>query len=416
MLQKAIVIIGDVNTKGDDLRFLKGWIEAGGLPTFVVNTGVIGEPKFSPEIDSSQVAIAGGTTVEELVKIGDRQRSVECISQGVAEIVKSLYQEGRLCGVISLGGSANTAVAAHAMRGLPLGVPKIIVSSIASGDTRPFIGSSDITMMPSVVDTSGLNRVSRQIYMNAAGAIVGMVRTCHEAEIGDRPCVAATISAVTTPCVRVARQILEEAGYEVLVFHATGIGGQAMESLIMTQGICGVLDITLGELSDGLFGGIWGAGADRLEAAGRVGIPQVVVPGALDMVSFGPPNTVPEKFRTRLLHQHRPIVTIMRTNHVENKRLGELVAEKLNRGRSYVSVVIPKQGFSALDSKGQVFYDPAADAEFAKAVKTKLKVGNVVELDNHINDRVFAETVAHILLEQLALAKRNASQLACISE
>jgi len=391
-----------LNVKGQDFRFLKGWIEADGLSTLLINTGVIGEPIFRPDISASEVAKAAGIDLMDLRKTRDRNRSVIFMSKGAVEVVRDLYTRGRFQGIISLGGEGNTAISTTAMQALPIGVPKLMVSTVASGNTKAYTGAKDIIMMPSIVDMSGLNRVSRRIYMNAAAAIAGMVKMMTDVELNDRPCIATTTFGLTAPCVNKVKEILDEAGYEVLVFHAVGTGGRSMEDLITDGSIKGVLDITTTELADELVGGVLSAGPHRLEAAGKVGIPQVVVPGALDMVNFWDLETVPDKFKGRRLHEHRSAVTLMRTTTAENEKLGKIIAQKLNRAKGSVTVVIPKKGFSAIDKEGQPFYDPEADTALAKTIKAKLNEKlDFIEMDNHINDESFAQAIASILLEKI---------------
>ncbi|MBC8233210.1 Tm-1-like ATP-binding domain-containing protein, partial [bacterium] len=344
---------------------------------------------------------AGGDDLEDMRRIADRGRNVAAMAKGVAVIAQKLYEEGKLHGIISLGGSAGTTIGTSAMKALPVGVPKVMVSTMASGDTRPYVDTKDIAMIYSVVDIAGINSLSRQILSNAAGAIVGMIQT--EAPVGeDKPLIGVTMFGVTTPCVTTAREILEEAGYEALVFHATGTGGRAMEDLVRGGFIVGVLDVTTTELADELVGGVLSAGPNRLEAAGEMGLPQVIAPGALDMVNFGPPETVPDQFKGRKFYQHNPTVTIMRTTKEENAQLGRIMAEKLNKAKGPTTVLIPKQGVSAIDKEGQPFYDSEADAAFIENLKANLS-GNItlIEMDNNINDDAFASKLADVLLDSL---------------
>lgn len=401
-MKRTVAILGTLDTKGVEYKFVKDQVEANGASTLVIDVGIVGQPAFTPDIPASEVAKAAGADLNNLIKERDRGRSIATISKGAAAIVKDLYERGKFQGIISLGGTGGTAIGTTAMQALPIGVPKLMVSTVASGNTRPYMGIKDITMMPSVVDIAGINRLSRQILANAAGAIVGMVKTEVKVEAQSKPLVSATMFGVTTPCVTKARAILESAGYEVLVFHAIGTGGHAMESLIRDGFIKGVLDVTTAELADELVGGILSAGPNRLEAAGELGIPQVIVPGALDMVNFGPPETVPDKFKGRRFYQHNPTITSMRTTRGENAQLGKIMAEKLNRAKGPTTVVIPKKGLSAIDSEGQPFYDMEADAAFVKSLKSNLG-GQVklVEMDNHINDEQFARMIANLLLENM---------------
>ena len=401
-MAKTVCIVGTMDTKGVEFSFIKTQIESAGVSTCVINTGILGEPQLTPDVSADEVAQAGGSSLQALRDEGDRGNSVTVMAQGAAALVAEKQAAGEIDGIISLGGSAGTTIGTTAMQAVPVGVPKIMVSTLASGDTSPYVQSKDICMMYSVVDIAGINRLSRQILANAAGAIVGMVNAEVPAATADKPLIAATMFGVTTPCVTKAREILEAAGYEVLVFHATGTGGQAMEDLVKGGFLAGVLDVTTTELADELVGGILSAGPDRLEAAGQSGLPQVIAPGALDMVNFGPPDTVPEKFSDRLFYQHNPTVTLMRTTAEETAELGRMMARKLNEAQGPTTVIIPTQGVSAIDKTGQPFDAPEARAAWSENLKAH--IGNnvtVIEMDAHINDDEFATKLTETLLESL---------------
>ena len=399
MPDKIIAIVGTLDTKGEEFLFLCDEIRGAGLGTIVIDAGVVGPSPFEPDITRAEVARAAGTTIESLLAERDRGKSVEAMAAGAVAIIRELHEQGKIHGLISLGGSAGTTIGTAAMRALPFGFPKVMVSTIASGNTRPFVGTKDIFMLYPVLDIAGLNFISRRIISNAAAAIVGMVRQERVDAAAQKPVVAATMFGVTTPCVTRARELLEQRGFEVLVFHATGTGGQAMEGLIADGLIQAVLDITTTELADELVGGILSAGPDRLTAAGKAGIPQVVAPGAIDMVNFGPMDSVPEKFRGRVLYAHNPNVTLMRTTSEECAELGRITGEKLNAARGPVVFVMPLGGVSAIDAPGKPFHSPEADAAYLAALKRYLdpKV-NLVELDAHINDDRFAGEVVTQLL------------------
>ena len=400
-MAKTVGIVGTLDTKGIEFQFIKERIEASGTSTCVVNTGSLGEPHFEPDVSADDVAAAGGTSLQALQDGGDRGVAVAAMAEGAANIIAELQRDGKIDGVISLGGSAGTTIGTTAMRAVPVGVPKVMVSTLASGDTSPYVDTKDISMMYSVVDIAGINSLSRQILANAAGAIVGMVNA-EVPPVEDKPLIGATMFGVTTPCVTKARELLEDAGYEVLVFHATGAGGRAMEDLVKGGFIVGVLDVTTTELADELVGGVLSAGPDRLEAAGDLGVPQVIAPGALDMVNFGPPNTVPEQFKDRTFYQHNPTVTLMRTTVSENAELGKIMGQKLSQAKGPTTVIIPKQGVSAIDQEGQPFY--SAEAEVAWIENLKANLGDnvtLIEMDNHINDDAFAAKLVDTLLASL---------------
>ena len=401
-MAKTVCIVGTMDTKGIEFAFIKAQIESTGVSTCVINTGILREPQLTPDVSADEVAQAGGSSLQALRDEGDRGNSVTIMAQGAAVLVAAKHATGEIDGIISLGGSAGTTIGTTAMQAVPVGVPKLMVSTLASGDTSPYVQSKDICMMYSVVDIAGINRLSRQILANAAGAIVGMVNAEAPAATADKPLIAATMFGVTTPCVTKAREILEDAGYEVLVFHATGTGGQAMEDLVKGGFLVGVLDVTTTELADELVGGILSAGPDRLEAAGQAGLPQVVAPGALDMVNFGPPDTVPEKFNDRLFYQHNPTVTLMRTTAEETAELGRIMARKLSEAQGPTTIIIPTHGVSAIDKTGQPFDSPEARAAWTENLKAHIG-GNVtvIEMDAHINDDAFAIKLAETLLKNI---------------
>lgn len=401
-MKKTIAIIGALDTKGLEFGFLKEEIEKRGCQTFVINVGVIGEPAFTPDVAAEEVALAGGSQLSELVKRADRGEAMAVMTTGIARIAAKYYEAGKFDGIISMGGGGGTIMGTSAMRALPVGVPKLMVSTVASGDTSAYVGTSDITMMPSIVDVAGLNRISRTIFTNAAGAICGMV-TGEVASAGeDKPLIAATMFGNTTRAVDNARKIMEANGYEVLVFHATGIGGRTMETLIESGFIAGVLDITTTEWADEVCGGVLGAGPHRLEAAAKAGVPQVVTPACIDMCNFWAPETVPAKYQDRLFYQWNPNVTLMRTNIEENQRMGELFAEKLNMARGPVKVFIPMGGFSEIDYPDKSFWCPEANQAFVDALKKHLRPDILVEISaKDVNDPEFSSKVAEQLLEFL---------------
>jgi uncharacterized protein (UPF0261 family) len=326
------------------------------------------------------------------------------MTAGARAITRELYARGTITGVLGLGGGGGTTMITSAMRELPVGVPKLMVSTMASGNTRPYVDVKDITMMYSVVDIAGLNPLSRRILANAAGAVCGMAEQPLP-PTQDKPLIAATMFGVTTPCVTEARKQLEAAGYEVLVFHATGSGGRAMEGLIADGYFAGVLDVTTTEWADEVVGGVLSAGPTRLSAAAAKGVPQVVSVGALDMVNYGAADTVPEKFRGRTLYRHNATVTLMRTTAEECAEIGRRIAEKLNTATGPVTLFLPLRGVSMIDAEGQPFYDAEADhALFASLKRQVAAKVRVVEIDAHINDSAFAGALVDELLRTLATA------------
>lgn len=397
----TVVLIGTLDTKGVEYGFLKNRLQEHGVEVVVVDAGVLGEPRIEPDVSKEEVAAAAGVDVSELATAGDRGDAVAAMAHGVGEVVKRLHAEGKLHGVLGLGGTGGSSLVTQAMRELPVGVPKLMVSTVASGDTRPYVGASDVTMMYSVVDIAGINQLSARILSNAAGAIAGMAKV-EVPEVGEgRPLVGATMFGVTTPCVDVARERLEELGYEVLVFHATGTGGRSMESLMRDGFITASLDITTTELADELVGGVFSAGEERLEVAGELGLPQVVSLGALDMVNFGPRATVPERFEERNLYVHNSTVTLMRTTPEECAELGRRVARKLGAATGSVALFIPLRGISLIDTEGQPFHDPEADESLVGALRENLAEHvTLVEMDTDINDPEFARAMADKLHER----------------
>ena len=397
----TVAVLGTLDTKGEEVGFLAEQIRVGGCDTLIIDLGILAPPAIEPDIGRHAVAIAGGERIESLAKSGDRGQAIAAMTRGVERIVPDLFERGRVHAAIGLGGSAGTTMATAAMRALPMGVPKVMISTLAGGDVSAFVGAKDITMIPSVVDISGLNRISRQVIVRAASALAAMT----QAEIPDaedRPLVAASMFGNTTQCVEAARTRLESSGFEVLVFHATGAGGQTMESLVAAGFVSAVLDVTTTELADELVGGVMSAGPTRLQAAARAGVPTVVAPGCLDMVNFWGPESIPERFGGRRFYRHNPNVTLMRTTPEENRELGGRLAERLNASVGPVTVYLPLKGISVISAPGQPFHWPEADDALFKAIKKAVRPGiPVVEVDANINDPVFAEAASEGLLRLL---------------
>ncbi|MFI6706674.1 Tm-1-like ATP-binding domain-containing protein [Nonomuraea sp. NPDC050478] len=397
----TVVLIGTLDTKGEEYGWLRDRLTELGQEVVVIDAGT-GDPGVPYPVDhpNDRVAAAAGADLEALRAAGDRGATVTAMGEGAAAVLEELHAAGRVSAVLAVGGSGGSSIAARAVRDLPIGLPKLIVSTMASGDVSPYVGAKDVTLMYSVVDIAGVNRLSRAILGNAAAAAAGMAAAYREqrAAEGDRPLVGATMFGVTTPAVDAARERLRELGYEVLVFHATGGGGRAMEGLAASGMLAGVLDLTTTELADDLVGGVLSAGPDRLTAAGRHGVPQVVAPGALDMVNFGPRDTVPERFGRRNLYVHNPTVTLMRTTPEEMAELGRRVAAKLAGASGPAELFVPLKGVSALDAEGMPFHDPEADGACFAALAS---FPSTVRLDLHINDPEFGRAMADRLHEMI---------------
>jgi uncharacterized protein (UPF0261 family) len=398
----TIVVMGALDTKGAELAFLKEQIEQRGHRALVVDTGVLGEPVFRADVSRDEVARAAGADLAGLVTDNDRGRAVIAMADGAAVIAQRLLNNGELDAIIGMGGGAGTSVGTAAMRALPLGIPKVMVSTLASGDVRGFVGVKDIMMVPAIVDISGLNQISRGVFARAAAAVCGMVEAVVPEGAGDRPTIAASMFGNTTKCVEAARSIIEAEGYEVLVFHAVGAGGQTMESLIEAGHIAGVLDVTLTEWADELLGGVMSAGPTRLEAAARTGTPAVIAPGCVDIVNFWGPETVPEHLRNRRIYQHNAKQTLVRSDVDDNAQLGRIIAGKLNQSVGPVAVYLPLKGVSVISAPGGPYHWPEADAALFDTLRATLRKDIPVhEFDVTINEPVFAEAMANGLLEMV---------------
>jgi uncharacterized protein (UPF0261 family) len=396
----SVFLFATLDTKGREADFVRALLISYGVRVTLVDVGALGTPAVAADISRERIFELAETTIGMVRKNADRGDAVTKAAAGAARLAREAYARGEVSGVLGLGGSAGTTIATAAMQALPLGVPKVMLSTLASGMVRQFVGDKDIFMLNSVVDIAGINRVSREVLSQAARAMAGLVQHPRpEPPHGDKPLVAATMFGVTTACVERARETLERAGCEVLVFHATGNGGQAMESLIGDGLIAGVLDVTTTELADEHVGGFLSAGPDRLTAAGKAGIPQVVSTGALDMVNFYAPESVPAKFRDRLFYKHNANVTLMRTTPEENARIGTSIAQKLSAAKGPVAILLPSLGMSAIDKEGQPFNDPAARKALHDAIRSVVQAIQVTELDLHINDPDFADAAANKLLE-----------------
>ncbi|MEE2781621.1 MAG: Tm-1-like ATP-binding domain-containing protein [Planctomycetota bacterium] len=409
-MAQTILLVGAFDTKGPEYAFVREQILADGLEVLALNTGVLGSTDLFPvDIEADRVAAAGGRDLGQLRENKDRGESMRAMAEGVAELVAQLHAEGQFEGVLGLGGSGGSSVVTAAMRALPIGVPKVCVSTVASGQTSAFVGSKDVVLFPSITDVAGVNRISQVIFSRAAGAICGMVRAKLPESVDERPIIVASMFGNTTECVDACRGMLDQKGYEVLVFHATGTGGQTMEALVDEGLVDAVLDITTTEWADEVCGGTLSAGPDRLSAPGRQGVPHLIVPGCVDMANFGPIETVPEKYQSgRNLYEWNPAITLMRTTVEENAQMGKIFAEKANAAQGPVAFLLPLRGVSILDGEGERFCDREADAALFSALKEHLKPTiRVEECDANINDAAFSERAVELMLELISTGKAN---------
>jgi uncharacterized protein (UPF0261 family) len=394
-MKKIIVCIATLDTKGQEIKFIQDIIERRGHKALIVDDGILGKPTIRPDITREEVAASAGTTLDEIKAIGNESKAVEMMTLGLCNLVKNLYHSGRLDGVISIGGGMGTSMATTAMKELPLGVPKLMVSTkvAQSGTGKEYMGNKDITMVSSVADIAGLNRLTKKIATNAAGAIVGMVES-PKVEIVDKPLIVISMNGTTTKCGSKVMSMLEGENYEVVVFHSIGVGGRALEEFIKNEPVKAVIELGLNEIGNELFGGMATAGPTRLEAAGEKGILQIITPASVDFINFLAPDTVPPRYKNRNLFFHNPQATTLRLNSDEVRMVAEVMAEKLNRAIGPVKVLIPTRGFSSWDQKGKSFYDPEADRVFIDSLKRRLHATIMVsEIEVHINDNPFADLI-----------------------
>jgi uncharacterized protein (UPF0261 family) len=403
-MKKTIVLVVTLDTKGEESRYVKGLIERGGYNVIVIDvgTGARGSLLFSPDIPRERVAGAAGVTMEEILALGKKGKEMkimEIMASGAVKIVQELQHAGKLHGIISIGGTMGTGLGTMIMKALPFGIPKVMLSTVASGDTRPYIGTSDITMIPSVADIAGLNRITETSLTQAAGAVMGMA-AMGEIKPSQRPLISITTLGGTTACALHVKRLLEEKGYEVAIFHAgSGIGGRAMEEMIEQGLISAVFDLSTNEVVDHIYGGLTDAGPSRLEAAGGKGIPQLVAPGNTDHIIYASPDKIPERFRHQKVHVHGPTIHVLRTKKKEMMEVGKVMADKLNKAIGPVAVIFPKKGLSILDiTDREIFDDPEANLALLEVLRENLKPEiKIVELDVHITDERFAEAAATLL-------------------
>lgn len=401
---KKIAIVGALDTKERENSFLAECIIEFGGEVYLVDLGVLKDPHIMPDVSAAQVAKAGGTSLSVLRCEKNRERSLAVMARGAAMLLRNAYDSQIIDGIIAMGGGQGTYMAAQIMRALPVGVPKVLVSTIATSayDQQQFEGINDTMVINPLVDVSGNNSILRMIMTRSAAAITGMCRYQTEKKIDRRPKIGITMWGVTTPCVTAVQEILENNGYEVLVFHATGLGGRAMEDLIGQGELAGVVDITLAELGNQITGGTFARCDYRCEMAGKTGIPQVIVPGGLDMIKYVPPENLPEKFKSRKQYMHNENLLFVRSNKEDNAAMGRAIAGKLNAARGSTTVVLPLKGISAVDREGEVFYDPEADRVLFDTLREELSPPVcLMEYDLHINDREFAGHVADLMLRAL---------------
>ncbi|MCT4686001.1 Tm-1-like ATP-binding domain-containing protein [Vallitalea sp.] len=403
-MKKNIVIIGTLDTKGEEFSFLKNEIEKLGADTTVIDCGIIGKPMMKSDITRFQVAESMGTSIEAIIEKRDKNAAIKTMTNGVKKVVMNLYNKGEVQGVISLGGVQGTVLATKAMKSLPVGVPKVMVSTVANGKATfgPFIGTKDVTMIHSVADISGLNMITRKVFKEAAGAIVGMANNVDSDDINNKPTIGLTMAGVTTPCAMKAREVLEELGYEVITFHCNGIGAKAMEELVMEDKLTGILDLSPHDITDGLFDGLMPAYEDRLKITTQKGIPQVIIPGCADIILYGGLSNVPESKRDRKLVEHNPIHTHVKANYDEMKMVGRYIANRTGDSLGPVGIVVPEGGFSQLNCIGGPIYEPESDCGFADGImEVKNEISNqnieLIKSKAHINDEEFAIEIAKLL-------------------
>jgi uncharacterized protein (UPF0261 family) len=400
-MAKQIVVLGTLDTKGPEIRFAKRLIERRGHAAVVIDCGILGEPYFVPTVSRQDVAAAAGTTLAEIIARDDKNVAIQTMTAGSRILVNQLHAAGRMDGILALGGGQGTVLGTAVMQSLPFGVPKVMLSAVANGQTAfgPFVGTRDITIIHSVADVLGLNIITRRVLAEAVGAVTGMVEMGFDEPRSGRPAIAMTTAGVTTLCAMHARDVLESRGYEVIAFHCNGIGAKAMEELAEAGLLAGVLDISPHDITDYLFGGIFPADPNRMEATGRRGVPQVVVPGTTDFILYAGIDSVPPEMLKRQHVIHNPIHTHVRANHDEMAAVGRFIAERLARSTGPAEVIVPQRGFTALNTAGGPMYDPQSDSGFLEGLLEALGPSGaqkvrVEEIDRHINDPEFAEAIA----------------------
>jgi len=399
-MARYVAILGSLDTKGNEVAFLRDIIRAEGGEPLVVDTGVLGEPAIPTDVLREQVAEAAGTSIAEIIRKGDKSHALVAMADGASRILLRMLAEGRLGGILSIGGSRGTALSTRVMQSLPVGIPKLMVSTIASGSNSfgPYVGTKDVTLMHSVADIMGINTVTRPIFTNAARAIAAMSRASEPICKGKAQVLSASMLGVSTPLVEQIKGLMDSDACEVIAFHAVGTGGRAMEELVDAGLVDGVLDVTLGEMVAFVVDGPFSAGPDRMRAAGRRGIPQVIAPAGLDFIIEGPEDALPARFAGRKIMRHTPTITLVRTSADEMKAVGQLIAERLGESTGPAAAILPLQAFGWFSMEGQPLHDPDSDRAFVNAFKAHVPTRiEVVELDTHLNAPIVAETAARLM-------------------
>ncbi len=405
-MNKTIVLVGRLDSKGQEYAYIRDKIIEGGFSVIVVDAGTRGGPQFNPDISRNEVARAAGVEIENIIDHNDENKEIQIMMRGASAVIKRLHDSGKLDGIIALGGSRGTAIGTAAMRSLPFGIPKVMVSTIASGDIRPYVNTSDITFIHSVTDIIGLNRLTRRLLGYAAGAVMGAAAADLPSEVLSKQLIGMSSMGGVNRVIFSAQKAIESRRLEVVAFHAVGTGGKAMEEFIGQGLVDGVLDLVTHELTDHVLGGYYDAGPSRLETAGIMGIPQLIVPGCIDFIAFSPPDKIPRQMKGRRVFMHTPEVAIIRTDETEMSLLGEIMATKLNKASGPTAVLIPTKGFSPGNREGKALYDQEADKAFVHSLKENLKPSvTLYEINAHINDEAFATKAVDLLCELMGVRK-----------
>jgi uncharacterized protein (UPF0261 family) len=400
-MMRKVAIVGAFDTKDAEFKYFRDRVKKEGAEPFMIDVGILNDPSFQPDVSAAEVAAAGGVDLETLRK-NDRMLSNDTMCKGIAVIVKNLQEQGKIDGIVGMGGGQGSNIAASAMRVLPIGFPKVILSTLATTQfvVGMFKGVNDTMIMNTLVDVSGLNYTMRMVIAKAAAAVTGMVNSEPVEKEGGKPRIALTMLGITTPCVSRIQARLDDNGFETMVFHANGLGGNTMEKLIRSGVIQGVLDMTTYEVAANYLGIEGDAGPERMEAAVEAGIPQIVCPGSMDIMNFSPPESMPDKYGNRKYIMHISQLKVARTSVEENRVFGKLMADKLNKSRGKVIVVLPLRGLSYNDVEGKPFYDADANTALFESLRENLNSHiRIVERDEHINDASFADGVADLFTQ-----------------